>query len=159
VGGISVQNVRVISIPELKVVSSGPITNMEELDEFDIWWSSIELKHYITPRDFMWYNEKGKYMEWVFAIPENCKDYGNYQLVDFPGGLYAVLTSKDTDEDCNIAREEIRKWVSNSGCFELSTSENDTVMRYTMSHVITPKIFKEKMGNHLSDNYIPIVVK
>jgi hypothetical protein len=153
------QNVRVIRIPELKVVSSGAITNMEELDTFDHWWSSIDAKQYITPRDFMWYNEKEKYMEWVFAIPENCKDYGGYQHVDFTGGLYAVLTSKDTDEDCNLAREEIRKWVSDSGCFVLSTSENDSSIRYTMCHVITPKIFKENMGYHLTDNFVPIILK
>lgn len=46
-------NVRVINIPELKVVSSGQITNMSELETFDNWWSSIDMKGYITPRDFM----------------------------------------------------------------------------------------------------------
>lgn len=152
------QNVRIINIPDLKVVSSGAITNMEELEAFDSWWSAIDVKHYITPRDFMWYNEKEKYMEWVFAIPDNYNDFGDYNLEDFPGGLYAVTTSKNTEEDCNIAKEQIRKWVFESGCFELSTEENDTTIRYTMNHVITPKIFKEKMGYHLSDNFVPIVV-
>ena len=153
------QNVRIIRIPELKVVSSGAITNMEELETFDSWWSAIDVKHYITPRDFMWYNEKEKYMEWVFAVPDNYKDLGDYHLVDFPGGLYAVATSRDTDEDSNITREQIRIWVLESGCFDLSTEENDANIRYTMNHVITPKIFKEKMGYHLTDNFVPIVVK
>jgi hypothetical protein len=157
-GECFMQNVRIISIPELKVVSSGGITNMEELEKFDSWWSAIDVKNYITPRDFMWYNEKEKYMEWVFAIPDNLIDIGDYQLKDFPGGLYAVTTSKDTEEDCNIARDQILKWISESGCFELSTKENDTTIRYTMNHVITPKIFKEKMGYHLTDNFVPIVV-
>lgn len=100
---------------------------MEELEKFDRWWSAIDVKNYITPRDFMWYNETEKYMEWVFAIPDNYKDFGDYSLEDFPGGLYAVITSKDNE--------------------------------YAMNHVITPKVFKEKMGYHLSDNFIPIVVK
>lgn len=152
------ENIRIVKIPELKVVSSGPITNMAEFEAFDNWWSSIDVKHYITPRDFMWYNEKEKYMEWLFAIPDNYKDFGNYHLVNFPGGLYAVATSKDAEENCNIAKEEIRKWVSESGCFELSTEENETTIRYTMNHVITPQVFKEKMGYHLSDNFVPIVV-
>ena len=153
------QEIRIIKIPELRVVSSGAITNMKEFEAFDTWWSSINAEHYITPRDFMWYNEKEKFMEWIFAIPENYSDFGDYQLVNFPGGLYAVASSKDSDEDCNIAQEEVRKWVSDSSYFELSTSENDITVRYTMSHVITPKIFKEKMGYHLSDIFIPIVVK
>jgi DNA gyrase inhibitor GyrI len=159
IGGCFVQNVRIIKIPELKVVSSGAITNMEELEKFDSWWSAIDVNNYITPRDFMWYNEKEECMEWVFAIPENYKDVGDYHLKDFPGGLYAVLSSKNTEEDCNNAREEIRQWVLKSGCFELSTDENDKAIRYSMNHVITPKIFQEKMGYHLTDNFVPIIVK
>ena len=151
------QNIRIIKIPPLKVVSSGAITNMEEFEAFDRWWSVIDVSHYITPRDFMWFNEKEKYMEWVFAVPNNHTNLGDYKLVDFPGGLYAVATSKDTDEDCNNTKEKIRKWVIESGYFKLSTEENDTTIRYTMAHVLTPKIFKEKMGYHLSDHFVPIV--
>ena len=153
------QNVRIVKIPALKVVSSGAITNMEELEKFDSWWSAIDVNNYITPRDFMWYNEKENYMEWVFAIPNNYKDFGNYHLKDFPGGLYAVATSKDDEDGCINAREQIHNWVLESGCFELSTEKNDIVIRYPMNHVITPTIFKEKMGYHLSDNFVPIVVK
>ncbi len=151
------QNIRIIKIPQLKVVSSGAITNMEEFEAFDKWWSEIDVSHYITPRDFMWYNEKEKCMEWVFAVPDNYDNFNRYKLVDFPGGLYAVATSKDTEEDCNNTKEQIRKWVIESGCFELSTTDNDITTRYTMSHVITPKIFKTKMGYHLTDNFVPIV--
>lgn len=152
-------NIRIINIPKLNVVSSGAITTMEELDVFDRWWSAIDVKEYITPRDFMWYNEKEKYMEWVFAIPVGLKDFNGYQLTEFPGGLYAVTTSKNTEEDCNSTREEIRKWVLSSDCFDLSLADEDGITRYTMNHVITPKIFKEKMGYHLNDNFVPIVVK
>jgi hypothetical protein len=41
----------------------------------------------------------------------------------------------------------------------LSTSENDPVERYEMCHVVTPKVFKEKKGYHLSDIFVPIVLK
>jgi DNA gyrase inhibitor GyrI len=153
------QNVRIIKIPELKVVSSGAITNMEELEKFDSWWSVIDVNNYISPRDFIWYNEKEKYMEWVFAIPDNYTNLSDYKLNVFPGGLYAVMTSQDNEEDSNNVREQICKWVVESDCFELSTEENDINIRYPMNHVITPKIFKEKMGYHLSDNFVPIVVK
>jgi hypothetical protein len=153
------QNIKVINIPPLKVVSSGSITTMEELEAFDRWWSSIDTKHYISPRDFMWYNEKKNYMEWVFAIPEGNTDTGGYELADFPGGLYAVGISKDSEDDSNEVKQFIRKWVTDSNYFELSTSENDSVERYEMTHITTPKIFKEKMGYHLSDIFIPIVAK
>ena len=153
------QNIRVIQIPPLKVVSSGSITTMEEFEAFDKWWSSIDAKHYITPRDFMYYNAKKNCVEWIFAIPEGHMGTGGYELVDYPGGLYAVGTSKDSEDECNKTKEVIRKWVTDSDCFELSTNENDSVERYEMTHVITPKVFKEKMGYHLSDIFVPIVIK
>lgn len=153
------QNIRVINIPPLKVVCSGSITTMDELKAFDNWWSSIDVKQYITPRDFMWYNAKKSYMEWIFAIPEGHADTGGYELMDFPGGLYAVGTAKDIEDDFDEAKEIIHKWVADSKCFELSSFENDTAERYEMFHVITPKVFKDKVGYHLSDIFVPIVVK
>ena len=153
------ESIRIIKIPKLKVVSSGAITTPEQFEAFDKWWSAIDVERYITPRDFMWYNEKENYMEWVFAIPDNYRNHGNYQLTDFPGGLYAVTTSKDREEDSALAKEEIHKWVIESGCFELSTENNEITKRYSMAHIITPKIFKEKMGYHLSDHFIPIVAR
>lgn len=151
--------IRVIHIPPLKVATSGKITTMEQLEAFDTWWSSIDAKHYITPRDFMWVNDKENYAEWIFAIPEGCTDTGGYELIDFPGGLYAVATSKDQDDDANDVKAAISQWVQDSACFELATSANDPIERFTMCHVVTPKVFKEKMGYHLSDVFVPIILK
>ncbi|MDF2801668.1 MAG: transcription activator effector binding [Anaerocolumna sp.] len=156
---VCMQTIRIINIPALKVVSSGAITNMDKFKAFDNWWSDIDVKNYITPRDFMWYNEKEKYVEWIFAVPESHLDYNGYNLIDFPGGLYAVGTSKNTDEEFKSNREDICKWVSEHEYFELSSLDNDLNIRYTMNHVITPKIFEEKMGYHLSDIFVPIVIK
>lgn len=152
-------HIRVIQIPPLKVVTSGSITTMEELEAFDRWWSAIDMKHYITPRDFMWFNESRNYMEWVFAIPEGLTDTGGYELTEFAGGLYAVGTTKDSEEDNEQVKKSIKEWVKGSGCFELSNKNNEPIERYTMFHVITPKVFKEKMGYHLSDIFVPIVLK
>ncbi|MHA6531727.1 GyrI-like domain-containing protein [Paenibacillus sp. BAC0078] len=153
------ESIRVIEIPPLKVVNSGSISTMEDFEAFDQWWSSIDVKHYITPRDFMWYNVKKQYLEWFFALPEGYKDTGGYEVVDFPGGLYAVAASKDAEEEVEETKASIRSWIEESGYFALSTNENDPAERYVMAHVTTPKIFKEKMGYHLSDIFVPIVVK
>ncbi|OKP87528.1 transcriptional regulator [Paenibacillus helianthi] len=154
------ERIRVIEIPPLTVVNSGNISSMEDFEAFDQWWSSVDVKHYITPRDFMWYNVKKGYLEWFFALPEGYKDTGGYEVADFPGGLYAVATSKDAEEVAiQETKASIRAWVETSGCFEISTSENDSAERYEMTHVTTPKVFKEKMGYHLSDIFVPIVAK
>ncbi len=45
-------DIRVINFPNMKMISSGPLKDMEAFEEFDNWWSSIDTKNYITPRDF-----------------------------------------------------------------------------------------------------------
>ena len=92
------ENVRVINFPRMKMVKSGLITNMKELDEFDNWWSKIDMSDYITPRDFMYSAKEGNGMIWLIAIPRGFTDTDKYEVIDFPGGLYAVGTAKDGDK-------------------------------------------------------------
>lgn len=152
-------DVRVIYFPPVRMLRSGPIRDMEFFEKFDSWWSNIDMKNYITPRDFLYYNAKGEYMEWLIAIPENFTETENYEVYEFPGGLYAVGTAKDKEDESARTKEAIKKWIEETGCFEISTEHNDLHERYDMVHVITPKIFREKMGYHLSDMWIPIVAK
>lgn len=151
--------IRVIRLPEMKMVSSGPIRNEQDFETFDKWWSAIDMKNYITPRDFMQFNRQKGCMEQLFAIPEKFKNRSKYALIDFLGGLYAVGTAIDTQEGCEKVRREIHEWVEKSGHFALSNSQNDTPERYELAHVITPKVFKEKCGYHLSDLWVPIVAR
>ena len=151
--------IRVIKLPKMKMVSSGAITNMKDFDTFDKWWSSIDMTNYITPRDFMQFNKQKNCMEWLFAIPNEFVETKPYEIIDFPGGLYVVGTAKDSEEDCDMVKKEVYEWVSKSDFFELADSRNDTSERYELAHVITPKIFKEKCGYHLSDLFIPIITK
>ena len=141
------------------MVKSGLITNMEELTEFDNWWSAIDMKDYITPRDFMYSenDEKGKLigMRWLFAIPRGFTDTGKYEVIDFPGGLYAVGTVRQDEFD----DKEILQWIKNSQFFEISNNGNDPYRRYILHNVITPRIFKEKIGYHLNDIFVPIEFK
>lgn len=145
-------DIKVIRIPKLKMARSGNT----DLDAFDRWWSSIDIKNYIFSRDFMWYNAGLGYFEWLFAIPEGLTDTNGYEVFDFPGGLYAVGTAIDGD-DINRVNRLIHKWVDENEFFEVSNSLNDNSERYDMGHIVTPQIFKEKMGYHLMDLFIPIV--
>lgn len=153
-------NIRVIKFPKMKMISSGLIRDMKEFDEFDNWWSGIDINNYITPRDFLYFDDDEKCMIWLFAPPENFNNTSKYKFVDFQGGLYAVCTSKDGDGvDMEQSKTAMRKWIESSECFEESTESNDICKRYELGHVCTPKVFKEKMGYHLMDIFIPIVVK
>lgn len=153
-------DVRVINFPNMKMISSGPLKTMETFEEFDGWWSAVDTKNYITPRDFMYFDENEGCMVWLFAPPENFINTSKYQYVDFPGGLYAVCAARDGDGvDMEKTRAAMRKWIGGSGCFEESTEKNDSQKRRELGHVCTPKIFEEKMGYNLMDLFIPIVAK
>jgi len=152
-------DLRVIRFPRMKMISSGPLTDMETFDEFDNWWSAVDTKNYITPRDFLYFDGELNCMIWLFAPPENFENTSKYLSVDFPGGLYAVCSAKDGDGvDMDRVKTAMRKWIRDSGCFEEANAANDVCKRYELGHVCTPKIFKEKMGYHLMDLFIPIVV-
>lgn len=153
-------DIRVINIPAMQMISSGPLQDMETFEEFDNWWSAIDTTDYITPRDFMYFDSSENCMVWLFAPPRNFKNTSKYKYIDFPGGLYAVCASKDGDGvDMNRVKAAMRKWIKDSGCFEESSLENDSYPRSELGHVCTPNIFKEKMGYHIMDLFIPIVVK
>ena len=161
------QDIRIVEIPKMKVVLSGPITNEKEFMDFGTWWTNYDksVKGKLVPRDFMWYNEKINAREWIYTLPnpEINRDYGGYKTKIFPFGLYAVASC--IDADCDEARDwletkkEIEDWVNNSECFALSTIENDQCERYPMFHIISPEILYEKMGIRQEDLYVPIIVK
>ena len=160
---LSSAEIRVIRIPKMKMISSGPLTDEQVFAAFDNWWGKFDARDYITPRDFMQFNREKGCMEQLFAVPKGfrnrLKSRRRYKTVNFPGGLYAVGTAKDIHEDFPRVRQEIRDAIEKSDWFALSDSQNDLPERYELTHVITPKIFKEKCGYHLSDCWIPIIIK
>lgn len=152
-------DIRVIHIPRMKMISSGPLEDMQRFEAFDQWWSAIDTAGHITPRDFMYFDPQLNCMIWLFAPPENFINTSTYPWVDFPGGLYAVCAARDGDGvDMDKTKDAMRRWIRESGCFEESAPSNDTCTRYELGHVCTPEIFKQRMGYHLMDLFIPIVV-
>lgn len=160
------QNIRVIEIPKMKVVTSGPIYTMEAFEAFNKWFSNYHssLTCELMPRDFMWYNEEAKATEWIYALPASAKeeDCGGYEIIEFPFGLYAVGVCIDADldnaQDWMQTQEEIKEWVDNSELFSLPTPNNDSYRRFPMFHIVTPGWLQEKKFC-LEDFYIPIVLK
>ena len=53
-------SIRIVNIPEMKAVYSGPLTDGEKFEKFNDWFSAYHasLKNELFPRDFMWYNER-----------------------------------------------------------------------------------------------------
>lgn len=86
------------------------------------------------PRDFMWFDEESRRLVWYYALPPDAADPEGFDVVDFPGGLYAVAVSKDEDDaDGERVYAEIKKWVEDSRVFAVYEGPQ----RHTMFHVIT----------------------
>ncbi|MDO5520716.1 MAG: transcriptional regulator [bacterium] len=160
------QQIRIMEIPKIKAVYSGPLTSDEKFQEFNKWFSDYHasLTCELFPRDFMWYNERANAQEWFYALPEKAdlSQIKEYEIVDLPSGLYAVGSCLDADldeaKDWMSTREEIINWVKESKLFDLYINEAGKEERYPMFHIITPVRMFHK-GISIENLYVPIVEK
>lgn len=160
-------SIRIVELPKMKVVTSGPIRTQEAFDAFNTWWSAYDknVVDKIAPRDFMWFNEREQATEWFYAlpIPETGDSYSGYEAKEFEFGMYAVASNLDAD--CDDAKDwletkaAIENYVKDSEVFELSTLGNDNCERYAMFHIITPQHYFDRTGIHQEDMFVPIVYK
>lgn len=160
------QSVRIIEIPKIKAVFSGPLSSKEKFEKFIKWFSEYHasLKGELFPRDFMWYNERLNVREWFYALPPNAdlQQITDYEIVDLPSGLYAAASCLNADldgaEDWLSTRQEINNRVQKSDKFDLYVNGEGREERYPMFHIISPGWMMEK-GISIEDLYVPIVEK
>lgn len=158
--------IRIIEIPKMKAVYSGPLNTNERFEAFNNWFSEYHasLKCELFPRDFMLYNERINEHEWFYALPAdaNVEDCGVFEIRDLPSGLFAVASCLDADidqaEDWLKTREELINWVNESDRFELYCNTADTEERYPMFHIVSPGRMIPS-GISIEDLYMPICEK
>lgn len=157
------QNIRIVNIPEMKAVYSGPLTDGKKFGDFVKWFSGYyaSLANELYPRDFMWYNERLGVQEWFYALPAGAKeeDCGGFEIVDLPSGLFAVAscTNADFDQaaDWLNTREELLKWAAESDKFKAYENAEGKKERYPMFHIVSPgEMYAEKIS--IEDLYLPI---
>lgn len=152
--------VRVIELPACKMVWSGvcpgdhSTAKNEKLRQFNAWWSARDAmrKDRFYARDFMWYDQERQGFAWGLALVDIPEDTGGYEIIDFPGGLYAVA---NYNGDAGAVYESMKKWIEKSGCFCLDEGAG----RHGMYHFINPPAAAAAMGYGQYDLYLPIRVK
>lgn len=140
------QSIRIIEIPDCKMVSSGVGTFGEEnFTAFNAWFSA--LPHTKDARDFA--TEATGGLEWLYIYEDGMTVPKRFDIVDFKGGLYAVST--DIDGQTNVAAmdAELHVFLQKSG-FEQDKS------RRRMGNIITPPEAARAMGYQQMDYYMPI---
>lgn len=157
------QSVRVIKLPEMKTVYSGPLTDGEAFGRFVAWFSSYHasLANELYPRDFMWYNERLGVREWFYALPAGARaeDCGGFDIVDLPDGLFAVASCMNADfdqaADWLATRGELMKWAAENDRFKAYENGEGKRERYPMFHIVSPgEMYAENIS--VEDLYLPI---
>lgn len=154
---VSIPDVRIMSLPACKMVSSGyGFFGEEKFDRFSEWFGKFSNNgEYIweMPKDFAWYDpEKGATL-WWFVKPDYDVDIQDFDIVDFEGGLYVTAVSRDDDDaDGGRVYAGIKKWIEKSDMLEL----DERTGHQTMYHVVTPKRIKEEFGFHQLEILVPV---
>jgi hypothetical protein len=151
---IAIEGIRILELPSARMATSGN----RSLEEFDAWWSELDKtrKDKFFPRDFMWFDAESEKLVWYYALPPDADDPEEFDVVDFVGGLYAVAISKDEDDaDGERVYAGIKKWVEDSGVFEV----DENPRRHSMFHVVTPDEAYKAMGFRQLDIFVPIKVR
>ncbi|MGN0786433.1 MAG: GyrI-like domain-containing protein [Christensenellales bacterium] len=157
------QNIRIVEIPAMKAVYSGPLTDNQKFEAFNKWFSDYHasLQNEIYPRDFMWYNERIGAQEWFYALPYNAEKNptDRFEIVDLPCGLFAVASCLDADidgaDDWMKTREALLEWAANSKLFKPYENADGKPEKYPMFHIVSPGRLAGA-GISIEDMYLPI---
>jgi len=148
----SIQAVRIVEIPDCKMVSSGlGMFGEEKFERFGKWFASlpptIHSKDYLTTS----YDEKGvfKGMVWYYLHEEGMDVPAEFEVVDFKGGLHAVSTGIDQRTDIAVMDAAVDAFLRDNNL------ERDP-SRPRAGHVITPPSAREALGFEQMDYFAPV---
>ncbi|MDE5749039.1 MAG: MerR family transcriptional regulator, partial [Acetatifactor sp.] len=95
-------------------------------------------------------------VEWIWALRDDVTkaDVSPYEIIEYPGGLYAVAVSVDGDaESNNQVRNKTERWLERTN-FVIDKE------RGLMGHMIyVDDEIKEGLGYHQMNLYTPIKLK
>lgn len=102
--------------------------------------------------------------EWICAVKDEvtADDIDTFELIDFPGGMYAMTVSIDEDnESIKKVEDKVKKWIENTN-FEMD--DNRSVMfnmPYLYEEGRDPKLkaIEKGLGYKQMQRYFPIKLK
>lgn len=143
------QSVRIYEMPACKMVSSGiGMFGEEKLERFNEWFSSQ--KRGMFPKDFLFWEGSG--FHWLYLYEDGMDVPQEFEIIDFPGGLYAVATGIDQKTNTELMKREVDQFLAENGL------ERD-MSRSELGNVITSPLACEIMGYNQMDYYTPVKAK
>lgn len=145
------ENVRVYHMPACRMVSSGRGMFGEGiLENFSDWFGTQPREMF--PRDYLWFDGQG--FAWYYMYSEGMDVPEQFEVVDFPGGLYAVVTGKDNDDaSYKAVMAMLDAFIADSRSFERDPE------RAELGNIISSPEVSEALGYEQMDYYVPIRIK
>ena len=144
------QSVRIVEFPECRMVSSGVgMFGEERFDAFCAWME--EQPRGVYPQDFLTFARCGEKqgLLWLYLYREGMDLPQGVELIDFPGGLYAVTTDIDQKTDMQVMNAEIDRFLRENG-LRRDPSRPD------LGNIITTPAVRQILGYEQMDYYTPV---
>lgn len=152
-----VPDIIIVRIPKFRAVTSGAMSYEDTFGKFQLWQEAHN--DFYQPiifdaPDFLYENNGNP--EWIWRIKDEitAADVLPYEIIEHPGGLYAVAVSIDGDDESgNNVLQKIEKWIEKTN-FMIDNS------RATSVHMIyTDDEIRMGLGYHQLNFYAPIKLK
>nr|WP_295683129.1 MerR family transcriptional regulator [uncultured Lachnoclostridium sp.] len=160
-----IPDVMVVRIPRFKAVTSGDQLwgdIFENGGYMNQLWKHLHLYKSVIFDCFDFLLPKNDKAEWICAVKEGVTDaeVSPLNLIDFPGGLYAMAVSIDEDdESINKVQNKIFRWLESTN-FELDNSRDFMCnMPYLDEGDIANKDIEKGLGYKQLQRYVPIKLK
>lgn len=162
-----VPDVMVVRIPEFKAVTSGEQTWGEMFKAggyMNQLWQYCHLYKCVIFDCFDFLLSRNDKAEWICAVKDGVTngDVGAFEIIDFPGGLYAMAVSIDEDnESIHKVEDKVRRWIENTN-FELDKGRNvmfNMPYLYEDGRDIAYKDIEKGLGYKQMQRYFPIKLK
>lgn len=146
-------DVRVYEIPACKMVASQPgMFGDGKLEEFSDWFSQYPLDTY--PQDYLTSFGDGSLFTWLYRYRDWMQVPNSFDIIDYPGGLYAVACGIDADTaDSANVHKAIDNFLAEKDAFIRDPSRTE------LGNIITPPSARKAMGYEQMDYWVPIKVK
>ncbi|MBE6936750.1 MAG: AraC family transcriptional regulator [Ruminococcaceae bacterium] len=140
------ETVRLYEMPDCKMVSSGVgMFGEEKFDAFDRWFSAQGRG--LFPKDFLF--SEGAGFHWLYLYEEGMEVPAEFDIIDFKGGLYAVITDIDGATDQDAMNAEIDRFLSAHGLVR-------DPARPSLGNIITSPIARDILGYEQMEYYTPV---
>lgn len=142
------ENVRIVELPAGKMVESGCAMFGEgPLERFSDWMSAQPLD--LCPQDFLWYDQQRGGFVWHYYYRPGMNVPEDFALVDFPGGLYAVVAGVD-GQSSERERQAVQDFLAAHPALVRDEA------RPELGHILNPMAVEPAMGYNQMDYFTPI---